>query len=73
MMNIELSRLELNAIRHALVRLDKHNRNLLSPYFSEYYKGRFTPEQIDRAELELDIVKTLLDKIPTREELEKGD
>lgn len=73
MMNIELSSSELNAIRHALVRLDKHNRNLLSPNFSEYYKGHFTPEQLDRAELEFDIVKTLLNKIPTRDELEKGD
>lgn len=73
-MNIELSRSELNTIRHALIRLDKHNHDLLRPYCSKYYRSyHATPEQFDRAELELDIVKALLDKIPTREELEKEE
>lgn len=72
-MNIELTKSELNTIRHALVRLDRHNRNLCRPYLSKYYKGICTPEQCDRAELELDIIKTLLGKIPTRDELEKEE
>jgi len=72
-MNIELSKSELNTIRHALVRLDHHNHDLLRPNLSEFYKGHYTPEQFDRAELELDIIKTLLNKIPTRDELEKED
>lgn len=70
---MEFSNSELNVIRHALVRLRYHNTNLLRPSMSEYYKGHFTPEQFDRAELEMDIIDTLLNKIPTREELEGED
>lgn len=72
-MNIELSRSELNTIRHALVRLDHHNKQLVNPFYSAFNKEHYTPEQLAIADLELDVIKTLLDKIPTREELEKEE
>ena len=68
---MEFSNSELNVIRHALVRLGHHNASLLRPHMSEYYKGHYSPEQFDRAELEMDIIDTLLNKIPIREELEE--
>ena len=72
-MNIELSRSELNTIRHALVRLSHHNRQLVNPFYSKFNKEHYTPEQLAIADLELDVIDTLMNKIPTRDDLEKGD
>ena len=73
LMTIELSNAELNVIRHALSRLQMHNKKLLNPVmYKKFYEGIYSKEQFDRAELEMDYIEELMAKIPTRKELEES-
>lgn len=70
-MNVELNVSELSVIRHALIRLQVHNSKLLDPAMRKRFYTNYSQDQFDRALLEWDILADLLNKIPTRKELEE--